>query len=414
MRTVFALFICLFALYGTALATGPGKFVVVIDAGHGGRDPGAVRGKYQEKQINLAVALLLGDMIEQNIKDVQVVYTRKKDVFVPLIQRCNIANKANAHLFISIHTNSTPSSSTSASGADTYILGTDKTAENLAVAKRENSVILYEDDYKTTYGGFDPNSPTSSILFDYMSEKYMEQSHTFATHVQSGIKRIANRTDRGVRQSNILVLNRNSRPSVLIELGFINNPVEAKYLYSKVGQRALASAIYDGFRKYKYDYDKRMNSFTYNATDSKQVKNVQQTVIIEPEPVKKAVRNDEPVVVQREENKVEIINTQPETTNKVVIEKTAVSEKSASRKTNNLAGKIEYRVQFLVSNKVLPEKSSQFKGLTSVKYYKEGTTYKYTYGSTTDYNEIIKLQQQVRTKFKDAFVIKFKDGKRIK
>ena len=233
------------------------KFVVVIDAGHGGRDGGAVRGSYKEKDINLGVALTLGKMIEENFKDVKVVYTRKSDVFVDLNKRTQTANKAKANLFISIHTNSTAAKSTSVSGCDTYILGLARSEENLAVAKRENSVILLEDDYSTKYQGFDPKSTESYIIFEFMSNKYMEQSLRFADFVQKDFKGVAKRSDRGVRQAGFLVLRQTSMPSVLIELGFINNPSEAKFLSSRLGQRTMATAIYSGFKSYKRYYDKR-------------------------------------------------------------------------------------------------------------------------------------------------------------
>ncbi len=206
--------------FGSTFGYNSDKFVVVIDPpGHGGKDGGAVRGIYKEKDINLAVALILGDLIEENLKDVKVVYTRKKDVFIDLDKRAQIANKAKANLFISIHTNSTAAKSTTASGADTYILGLTRSAENLEVAKRENSVILLEDDYSTKYEGFDPNSTESYIIFEFMTNKYMEQSLKFATHIQKDFKNVAKRTDRGVRQAGFLVLRKSSMPSVLIELG---------------------------------------------------------------------------------------------------------------------------------------------------------------------------------------------------
>lgn len=199
------------------------KFIVVIDPGHGGRDAGAVRGSHREKDINLGVALALGQLIEKNYNDVKVVYTRKTDVFVALDRRAEIANKAKANLFISIHTNSTAARTTNAIGADTYILGLARSEENLAVAKRENSVILLEDDYTTTYEGFDPNSPESYIIFEFMSNKFMEQSLELANYIQKDFKDIAKRNDRGVRQAGFLVLRKTSMPSILIELGFINN-----------------------------------------------------------------------------------------------------------------------------------------------------------------------------------------------
>lgn len=383
MKRFLILFISLATLCGNIFAN-DSKFVVVIDAGHGGRDGGAVRGQYKEKDINLGVAKALGELIEKNHKDVKVVYTRKTDVFVDLNRRAAIANKAKANLFISIHTNSTAAKTTSVSGADTYILGLTRSAENLEVAKRENSVILLEDDYSTKYQGFDPNSPESYIIFEFMTNKYMEQSLNFAGLVQKDFKNKAKRVDRGVRQAGFLVLRQTSMPSVLIELGFINNPTEAKFLSTANGQKTMAKAIYSGFNNYKREFDKRQGktSFTQNAQPDTELD--EEEFIVE----------EEPIIVKQNA-------TKPSTPNTVNDKKVATAQ-------------IEYRVQFLVSDKVLPKKSSQLKGLSPVDYYKEGKKYKYTYGSTNDFNEILKIQKQVKVKFKDAFVVKFKNGERIK
>lgn len=348
-------------------------FTIVIDPGHGGRDPGAVRGVYKEKEINLGIATELGRMIERNMPDVNVVYTRKSDVFVALEKRSEIANKAKANLFISVHTNSTAAKTTSASGADTYILGLARSAENLAVAKRENSVIKYEEDYTAKYEGFDPDSPESYIIFEFMTNQYMQQSLDVATYIQQDFRGVAKRVDRGVRQAGFLVLRESSMPSILIELGFINNPTEAKYLSSADGQRKMASAIYSGFKKYKEEYNRReggsVPARSGNTRPATQTNNTPQS---QPAP-------------------------------KVVTAPAFNSVKS---------GQIEYRVQFLYSPTKLSDNSPRFQGLQNVSYYQDGG-YKYTAGSTTDYNEILRLQREVRKKFKDAFVIKMRDGKRL-
>jgi len=405
MKRFFVFIICLLAIYGSVLAIGPDKFVVVIDPGHGGRDGGAVRGIYREKDINLAVGLLLGELIEQNFKDVKVVYTRKKDVFVDLDKRAQIANKAKANLFISIHTNSTAAKTSTVTGADTYILGLTRSAENLEVAKRENSVILLEDDYTTKYEGFDPNSPESYIIFEFMSNKYMEQSLQFAGYIQNDFKSVAKRTDRGVRQAGFLVLRKTSMPSVLIELGFINNPVEAKFLTSRLGQRSMATAIYTGFKRYKYAFDRKQGKFTYNDVGQKE-----NEVIIEEDIVEKPVaekKTEKPVTTNTisANSSKQSNNTKLETTPKTPTTKT---------QNKNIKNQIEYRVQFLVSDKALSDKSPLFKGLSSVSYYRDGKSYKYTFGSTTDVNQIVKIQGQVRKDFKDAFIVKFKNGERVK
>lgn len=395
MKRFLTLIIYLSVLCGFVFANEP-QFVVVIDPGHGGRDGGAVRGTYKEKDINLAVAKILGDFIEDNHKDVKVIFTRKKDNFVDLKKRAAIANKAKANLFISIHTNSTAAKTTTASGADTYILGLTRSAENLEVAKRENSVILLEDDYSTKYQGFDPKSPESYIIFEFMTNKYMEQSLQFAGFVQKDFKNMAKRNDRGVRQAGFLVLRETSMPSVLIELGFINNPTEAKYLSSRLGQRSMASAIYSGFKNYKQDFDKRQGNPSYTHNNSK---NSEQPEIIVEETIE-------------EEKSTPIIK---ETVQEKTVIKTTVDKKEDIKEVKpKTTNQPEYRVQFLVSDKKLPNNSPLLKGLSPVDYYKEGNNYKYTYGATTNYNEILKIQKQVRIKFKDAFVIRFKDGQRMK
>lgn len=388
MKRFFGLILLLFIFCGFSRSAEP-KFVVVIDAGHGGRDGGAVRGVYKEKDINLGVARALGDLIEGSYKDVKVIYTRKSDVFVDLDRRADIANKAKANLFISIHTNSTAAKTTNASGADTYILGLARSGENLEVAKRENSVILLEDNYTKKYEGFDPNSTESYIIFEFMTNKFMEQSLQFADFVQRDFKRVAKRNDRGVRQAGFLVLRKSSMPSVLIELGFINNPTEAQFLASKSGQKSMATAIYSGFKRFKRDFDKKQGRFVA-APDDVEVVDEEDVLLVE---------NNGTAI----EEDTKVLST-------VKIESAPVVTKQSSVSDN----KTEYRVQFLSSAKKLPDNSPSFKGLSPVDSYKDGNTYKYTYGSSNDLNEISKIQRKVRAQFKDAFVVKFKNGRRIK
>lgn len=377
MKKLVTLCIGLFLVFGMIHSSNT-DFTIVIDPGHGGRDPGAIRGAIKEKNINLGVATELGRLIERNMSDVKVVYTRKTDVFVALEKRSEIANKAKANLFISIHTNSTAATTTRASGADTYILGLARSAENLAVAKRENAVIKYEDDYTTKYEGFDPDSPESYIIFEFMTNQYMQQSLDIASYIQKDFKNVARRIDRGVRQAGFLVLRESSMPSILIELGFINNPTEAKYLSSEQGQKAMASAIYAGFRKYKEDYNKREG-----------VAPVKNSNAVKPSPVAK---NNEQV------------------TSIPLVSSPSSSVKSSQNTTKG--GAIEYRVQFLFSPRKLSDNSPRFQGLKEVSFYQDGG-FKYTVGSTTNYNEILRLQTEVRKKFKDAFIIRMKDGKRL-
>ena len=225
-------------------------YTLVIDAGHGGKDPGAIGRTRQEKNINLAVALAFGKLVEQNCPDVKVVYTRKTDVFVELDERANIANRNKADLFVSIHVNSTAAKN-GPQGTETYTLGMHRAADNLEVAKRENSVITLESNYEQKYEGFDPKSSESYIIFELMQDKNMEQSVNFAKLVQQQFKSTAGRVNKGVYQAGFLVLRATSMPSALIELGYINNANEETYLCSAAGQSALAKSIYNAFKAYK-------------------------------------------------------------------------------------------------------------------------------------------------------------------
>ncbi len=225
------------------------SFTLVIDAGHGGRDAGAVGAYSKEKDINLAVALAFGKLVKENNPDVKVVYTRSTDVFIPLQERANIANRAKADLFVSIHTNASPKGS-SARGVETYTLGMHRAADNLAVAKRENSVIKYEKDYEQKYEGFDPNSAESYIIFEIMQDTYMKQSVELAKCIQN--QYVAHgRPNRGVHQAGFLVLRQVGMPSVLTELGFISTPEDEDYLNSEAGRSAMAESIYKGFCRYR-------------------------------------------------------------------------------------------------------------------------------------------------------------------
>lgn len=368
-----------FGILLSFLAATPAKakdFVVVIDAGHGGHDPGAVGRISKEKNINLKVALKLGKQIETNCPDVKVVYTRKRDVFIPLDRRAEIANNAKADLFISIHTNALAKNRT-IKGASTWTLGLAKSDANLEVAKRENSVILYENDYKTRYAGFNPNSAESYIIFEFMQDKYMSQSVHLASLVQKQFRNSCKRVDRGVHQAGFLVLKASAMPSILVELGFISTPDEERYLVSENGSSTLANGIYRAFMAYKREQELRL-------------KGSSQTPVIEDEPQQKPQQAvTEPATVRQ---------PAPKTT-----ATTAPTPKSD----------IVFKIQFLTSGKVLPKNDRRFKGLKDVEYYKEGGIYKYTYGASTDYNKVLRTKRSISNKFKDAFIIAFRNGKKI-
>lgn len=363
------------------------QFTVVIDAGHGGNDPGAIGRRGREKNINLNVALKLGRLIENNCNDTRVVYTRQKDTFVPLHTRAEIANNAKADLFISIHTNSVASRSSKVSGTETYTLGLHRTQDNLEVAKKENSVILIEDDYKQRYAGFNPNSAESYIIFEFLQDKYMSQSVSFATMIQQQFRQSARRIDKGVHQAGFLVLRETSMPSVLIELGYITNPTEEAYLLSDNGSSALAKSIYQAFLNYK-QRSRKSGTSVPPASEPEEDKMATQSV-----PQEETVETPQ---------SQEVIPVQEPVSNAV---QTVDKQETA---------KPIFKIQILTSGKVLSSKSKLFKGLSPVSYYKENGIYKYTYGESTDYNRILRLKRnKVDSKFKDAFIIAFKNGEKM-
>ena len=262
ITTIKVLFVFLLAyagetqfLYASAAPAGTDRFTLVIDAGHGGKDPGAIGRFSREKNINLSVAKAFGKLVEENCPDVKVIYTRKTDVFIPLGRRAEIANRANADLFVSIHTNSLPGKAIGR-GAETYTLGMARADENLEVAKRENAVILVEDDYKERYQGFDPKSSESYIIFELMQDKYMAQSVDFAKQIQKEFRTTGGRPDKGVHQAGFLVLRETSMPSVLIELGYISTHDEEAFLNSQNGIRKMSQSIYNAFLSYKRQHTK--------------------------------------------------------------------------------------------------------------------------------------------------------------
>ena len=328
-----------------------GKFILVIDPGHGGKDPGAVNGKNQEKSINLNVALKMGKLIEDNCKDVKVIYTRKTDVFVELYKRADIANKAGADMFISVHTNSAKSKS--ANGAETYLLGVEenRASANLNAALEENKAILLENDYEAHYEGYDPNSPESMIIFEFMQNEYQKESLKMATFTQNQMVSSAKRPDRGVHQAGYLVLWKSTMPSILIELGFISNDAECKYLVSQKGVDEMAQSLYKAFSEY-LDYHNKL--------------------------MEKAVPTAQ-----------------------------AIGNKGADRELP------VYKVQFMSLKNPLKKNDKRLKAYDNVDYYTEDGTCKYTCGDTTDFEAVQKTKTEVQKKYKDAFVIAVYKGKKI-
>jgi len=354
-------------------------FTVVIDAGHGGKDPGAIGRHIQEKDINLNVALLVGNTIKKEYPGVKVVYTRSTDVYVTLPGRAQIANKANGDLFISIHTNATESKN--AYGTETFMLGLAKTNTNFEVAKRENSVMLLEDD-KEIYQGFDPSSPDSYIMFELMQSKYIDLSIQLADYVQTEFTQ-AGRSDRGVRQAGFWVLHQVKMPSVLVELGFISNTNEETFLGSEAGQKKLANCIVSAFGKYKHEFDKKTTTQDKRNSETKN-------------DTKNTEKKDEKV--EKEENASK--DTTAEETKK---EETKPEENKSESTTD-----VIYKVQcFSATQKIgsdHPEykKASKF-GKISMEH--NGKLYKYMCGEEKTKEAATELLKKVRTVFKDAFIV---------
>ena len=351
-KTILFLLLLVAAIpHAMAQKSGKKPFTVVIDAGHGGVDPGALGKKSQEKNINFNVSNRLGKMINEAYPEVKVIYTRTTDVKIPLARRADIANKANANLFISIHSNA--SKNRNANGCQTFTLGAGSDAEAKAAAMYENEVILSEDNFEETYQGFDPRSSESYIIFELMRSHDMEMSVKLAEMVQKGMLKTTSLNDRGVSSAGFLVLHRTVMPSILVELGFITNSKDESLIASKEGQEKLAKGIFDGFANYYELYGR--------SKETRKTAEVQSTTKKE-----SVAKSDSPV----------------------------------------------FKIQIMASESELKSNDKRFKGLAT-DYYKENGVYKYTYGESEDYNAILRMKKQIADKFKDAFVIAFLNGEKI-
>ena len=367
--------------------------VVVIDAGHGGKDPGAIGKTAKEKDIVLSVALKLGNLIKKNYPNVKVIYTRDKDVFVELNERANIANRNNADLFISIHVNSVDGSPSS-HGTETFVMGLHKNDANLAVAKRENSVILQEDNYSSKYDGFDPNDPESNIIFSLFQNAYSDQSLLLAASIEEEFKTLK-RFDRGVKQAGFLVLWKTAMPSILTEIGFISNAEEEQYLKTDAGQTEIAVSIYNAFAKYKSQYD---NSSVY--LEKLPTRSTTQTAEQKEETVTESeTKPEKPSTTSTTDKPAENVETTNDTK-----ETTAKADESG----------ILFKVQIRMSPKELEVNEKNFgQYFNKVSYYIHDGSYKYTVGAETDYNAILKFFHEVKPTYPGCFIIALKDGKRI-
>lgn len=371
------------------------RFTLVIDPGHGGHDAGALGAISKEKNINLAVALRFGRYVEQNLPEVRVIYTRTKDVFIPLNERANIANRANADLFISVHTNALPAGKV-ARGFETYTLGMHRAKDNLDVAMRENSVISMEKDYQQRYQGFDPRSSESYIIFEFIQGKNMERSVELARMIQRGVCDGANRPDKGVHQAGFLVLRETSMPGCLIELGFITTPDEERLLNNDSRVDDIARGIYEAFAKYKKKYDKSV-SVPYRASDSEEVNLPKIVPDQEPVPKTRTVTRGE------QSKREEATHEQP---------RREVKEVKKEVKKAEVADAPVFKLQIFVGSRNLRKGDAHFKGETDYDSFQEGNLVKYTLGASTNYNEIYRMRKEKLEKFPEAFIIAFKNGQK--
>lgn len=329
------------------------QFTVVIDPGHGGIDPGALGKRAKEKDVNMSVSKLLADMIKKKYPGIKVIFTRTTDVKIPLAKRADIANNANADLFISIHSNA--SKNRKANGCETFTLGAGSSAEAKAAAMYENEVILQEENHEELYN-FDPRSTESYIMFELIRGHDMELSVGLAEMVQKGMVKHSKLKNRGVSSAGFLVLHRTVMPSILVELGFITNGSDENVIASKEGQKKLAKGIFEGFCNYYETYCKG---------------------------------NSTPVASSADNN-----------------------EESKSDAAYSSDSRPVFKVQILASDKKLKKNDKRLKGVKADFYVEKGK-YKYTYGESTDYNAIAKKRKDISKKFKDAFIIAFIDGERV-
>ena len=375
------------------------RFTLVIDPGHGGHDAGARGAMSKEKDVNLTVALRFGKYVEQNMPEVRVIYTRTQDKFVPLHERANIANRANADLFISVHTNALPAGKV-ARGFETYTLGMHRAKDNLDVAMRENSVISMEKGFEQVYEGFDPKSSESYIIFEFIQGKNMERSVDLARMIQRSVCEGAGRPNKGVHQAGFLVLRETSMPGCLIELGFITTPDEEQLLNDKNKVDDIAKGIYEAFSNYKNKYDRSV-SVPYRASERR----VSAVPTIVPDSYK-----------EKETAPAKLI---PAMKIEPAAKKMIAKKEDSSRKVDS-SRKMEaakedapvFKLQIFVGDRMLRKGDAHFKGETDFDSFKEGNLVKYTIGSSTNYNEIYRLRKDKLDKFPEAFIIAFKNGEK--
>ena len=394
-------------LFAVAVMAANRKFTLVIDAGHGGTDHGAPGSYSKEKDLTLKYALAFGRYVEDNSPDVRVVYTRKTDVFVTLAGRADIANKCNADLFLSFHINAVTGSK-SAHGFQSWTLGRGEHSgdrgikANLDVAKRENSVMFLEKDYKTVYKGFDTNSSESDIMYEFIADKNREKSVELSRLLQQYVCASTGRVNGGSHQNNLAVLRLTSMPSCLLELGFISTPDEEDFLNDDASVALYVKGVYNAFMKYRQRYG---NDISVPYKPIKEEPTIPQVV---PSDYRKPAA-DNPAS-RKSKRRVERKSAEADNNLAKVEPPHKEGDVQVPNRVEN--DKPVFKVQLLVSSNVLKSDDNRFKGLTNIESYKEGL-YKYTYGASTNYNEIYRLRKQILDRFPDAFIVAFKNGNKM-
>lgn len=430
MKRIFIFFVipCLLMVHSSELQADRRGYIntVVIDPGHGGRDPGAVGRHSREKDITLAISLKLGQYINEHLPDVKVIYTRKTDEFVGLYRRAQIANENHADLFISIHCNSTRSSA--AYGTETFVMGLHRSEANLEVARKENASILFEDDYMETYGGFDPHSPEANIIFSLYQNAYLEQSLSFASLVQDQFRDRAMRVDRGVKQAGFLVLYQITMPGVLVEAGFLSNPREEQYLMSETGQAHIASAIFRAFRDYKQQHDAMAAARKTLASDAPENPETAPVLVTTGEPetrqqssrrARAEARNQDLRQVQPDNQPINSEQTAAQQPPQIEARDEAIDLHDTKQTSDHHAvtsntPDVNFRVQIAVSSQQKPHYAPEFEGLNDLRYYFHEGLYKYTVGLFATLEEAIDMQRVMQESgFHDAFVVAFLHEERI-
>lgn len=358
---------------------------VVLDAGHGGKDTGAIskNGAIKEKDITLSVALKLGKMINSNYPDVKVVYTRKRDEYIELSKRAEIANRNKADLFISIHVNS--QKGTTATGTETFVMGTHKSSSNFEICKLENSVIVLEEDYQSKYEGFDPNSPESYIIFSLLQNTHLEQSLKFAALIQDNFKLGPIKVNRGVKQGGLLVLWKTTMPAVLTEIGFISNPAESNQLRRDAVQSQIAARIFNAFAKYKTDYEGGAPK-----------------LIPDNEMPSQSAEQQEAAVESTEQQEATVANADRQ---EATVAESAVQDEQPEAKRQPAASGKAYRIQILSVTKVLPAGAPDLKGRRDAYYIYANKAYKYCIGEYATREEAAADLPKIRKQFSGAFII---------